>query len=322
MNNTERLDFLKRMRELFKSHILRLYKKCNFDFDLMILSILTALKKNDLSATENDIKLAFGIRINGSRTLLDFDEESIVDKFLQTTSIVNKVLEGDISERDLIVDLKQFFEYSENEVKNAIKIKKKKSPDSGDLGKWAFPSQRKKDILPYEEDTDVEEDISIDLDRHFNNNTSIGDKESLAIQKFLANNEYCDVFKQPTEKKVYRGMGVSSTWLKNVLNDRYDDNAYSGKINKNFVFNPLENVEGSTSWTSNKKIAEKFAKDSCDNNMQDIKIVLIANPAENKNRFLVCKNGLYKLSITQGFEYEKEIIGLGPINISSIEWKV
>lgn len=292
---------------------------------------LIAKKESTLFEREflTDMKNSLGYNPSGKiktnpyvLTVLDEDPEKLAEIFIVAYLDYYKKIEPETVD-NLLNQIETFFELCIQQIPYVRKLLSKKSSKKGDLGSYAFPQSRKNDFLPLEKDTYIEEDIYTDLDSHFNNSTSMGNKESLAIQKFLANNEYHDVFKEPNVKTVYRGMGVSSTWLKNVLNDQYDDNAYSGKINKSFVFNPLHNSQGSTSWTSDKNVAEEFAMHGSINNLNsDIKIVLIAKTAENRNKFLACKDGLYKLSATQGLEHEKEIVGLGPINISSVEWKV
>lgn len=308
-------DLFEHIRTLFKSNILALYEKCNHDFDLMIASINLVFKKYDLFLLiEDNIKLAFEINYDENTTLSNFDEELITNKFLKS-SIRYKFLQGIVSD----MHIQQFFEYCKNEIKSVIKIQKKKSPDSGILGKWAFP-QKRKDILPREIDTVIEEDIYSDLSKHFNDGESIPDDSSLYIQKLLSNNEYRDIFKAPKVKQVYRGMVVTDDWLNKLLySHEYKNIDYSGSMNKTFLFRPLHNKEGSTSWSTDKKIASNFSKKEVYDGQ--ISLILIAKTADNINKFLDCKNGLYKLLAASGFEFEKETIGLGSIMISSIEWK-
>jgi hypothetical protein len=109
--------------------------------------------------------------------------------------------------------------------------------------------------------------------------------------------------------------GVSLGWLQLLLKTfKVPD---KGKIKMKFSYKPLENYGGS-SWSTNESFAKKWGIDT----WQDVAIILRANISDNRQKFVVGEDGLYKLTVPSTYKNQQEAIGLGIIKVSEIEWKI
>lgn len=75
------------------------------------------------------------------------------------------------------------------------------------------------------------------------------------------------------------------------------------------------------SWTTDRKIAEKFARGRRPE-LGAIMVILMAQKSENSNKFIACEYpGLYRLEYASEFIDENEAIALGPIKCT-MSWEV
>lgn len=310
------------------------FKKSIIDFDPVIVvfsySVRLVIEQEYFEFKQDfldSMKHSLGINPNGkiitnsfTFNVLDETPKKLAEIFL-VSHLFNKKIEPKIID-ELTEQIKLFFELCIQKIPYAKKILTKKSLEKGPLGSWAFPQSRRNDLLPLEKDTQIETQLYDELEQHFNDSISISDESSLEIQDILSKKMYPDIFKEPKVKTIYRGMTVAEIWFKTLLkSNQINDNIdYFGVLNLKFTFNPLRNKEGSTSWTTSKHIAKRFANDNYRQNYSGIKLILIASVSNNKNKLLACTNGLYKLSSTMGFDDEDEVIGLGPIAVDAVEW--
>jgi len=203
--------------------------------------------------------------------------------------------------------------------------KNAEEPAGSPLGRIAFAQNRRG--LPNEENTDEEQDIFDGLKSHIRNNDPFSTDTAQKIKKLMSKHLYTGMFKEPESSPVYRGMAVSPEWLAKAFKIKAYDKATSlrsnlakgGSIEKNFTFTPITGA-GSSAWSTDLRTAKKFANDG----PQEVPIILYAYVEDNKNKFLDLKanknNGIYSLGPMQGFEKEKENIGLGKIKVFKVEW--
>jgi hypothetical protein len=120
----------------------------------------------------------------------------------------------------------------------------------------------------------------------------------------------------PTQEYIYRGMAVTTRWIKTALNLKKDDKLPDvGRKKATFTFKPFSGVTV-TSWTTNEETAMQFANDADED---DYQIVMIAKVADNEGKLIACDDGLYKIN---GLNIkENETFAFENINVSMILWK-
>jgi hypothetical protein len=127
------------------------------------------------------------------------------------------------------------------------------------------------------------------------------------------------VIHEPTQEFVYRGMTVSTKWIRSALKLNKDDKLPDvGHKEASFTFKPRPKI-GATSWTTRQKIAIDYANDPS----EDYQIVMVAEVANNKDKFIMCDDGLSKIDGLDVLEHEAEheAVALGSIKVSKIVWK-
>lgn len=202
------------------------------------------------------------------------------------------------------------------------KSKLKPETEKSALGKYAFPQDRTENTLLFEPNTKIEDALLRDINSHFNGYTKLSKESAKLIQTFLKSGKYPDMFKEPNCDKVYRGMYVSDDWIRKLLRPSKTPLTLRGKIDMNFSYIPRDNYAGS-SWSTSKQYAKFWAENQRAENEIDVDniVVLIANVSDNKQKFVIGKNGLYKLEVPSEYSNQDEAVGLGTIKVSGIEWK-
>ena len=181
------------------------------------------------------------------------------------------------------------------------------APPDAPLGKIAFPGLRSD--VPLEKNTKVESKLQNAISLHIIKNKMLNGEQSRLIKSLIANNWYTEAFSEPKVQVVYRGMTVPKKYIKGILGR--DNVSASGEEDVTWDFVPLEET---SSWSTSKESAERFAKPS-----GDYRLIMTANVSDNPDKFIDLK-GLYSFAAYWLYAHEKEVIALGNINISRIEW--
>lgn len=213
---------------------------------------------------------------------------------------------------------KKFIEIMKADLIKDFKSKKKelakmaKLPP-GPMGKILFGAERN---LP-EPDTSQERQLFNALDNQIDQNEPFSAAFSKIIQQLLAKGLYKDIVVGPSVKQVYRGMNMDIKHFAKFMKKPINKLTFEGslKFKKPFVFNPRKKG-GASSWTWDQKVAKRFSKD----NENIVEILLVADVAENKNKLFDLKK--YYQYFNKEFKKEKEVIGLGPIKVKGIIWKI
>jgi hypothetical protein len=199
------------------------------------------------------------------------------------------------------------------------------------LEKYAFAPQRRGKV-PDEPNTKFESDLFRALKSHLEHVSALRPQYVQVVQQFLNNKQYTDIFHEPTQKQVFRGMAVTSQWLGNAINlDPYeidnvnieiDDEGFpdSGSESAKFTFRPKNEGTGS-SWTTDVQTAIDFGL----GNIKSEKpwgIIMVANVADNENRFVECENGIYDVEELDVYDTENEVIALGDVKVSKLYWSL
>jgi hypothetical protein len=181
-----------------------------------------------------------------------------------------------------------------------------KLKEDKELGDYFAGEERK---LPGRNDieynTDEERKIIQQIRYHIDSNFSINPSIANYIKWFLKFDEYSDIFVEPKQEFVYRGISV----------DRETSEEVKKKIelgNGNFLFNPIKEV---SSWSKSKMIAHGFGKPLSDKN---VGLLMRASVHDNQGKFFDLK--MWYKQISSNNEEEEEVIGLGEIFVNSVEF--
>ena len=193
------------------------------------------------------------------------------------------------------------------------------APKNAPLNQYAFSPERKyrKGLnvsIPYEKNNVYEQQLLDAIRGHYNDSEMLSADNAEKIREFLKNGWYEDVFHEPDQSIVYRGMKVKAQYIRDAMNNT--EIANEGNEQHAFTFTPFQ---GSSSWTTSFNTAKSFASNST--NWNGYRLILTARVADNFNRFVIGKGGLYDVGVSD-HTGEMEVMGLGPIAVSNIEWKL
>jgi hypothetical protein len=192
-------------------------------------------------------------------------------------------------------------------------------PGDGPLEQYAFAEERPGQV-PFEPDNEYEKKLYVKLRDHFVKGTHVTVDVAKDIERFLELNEYSTIFHAPEQNVVYRGMVVDDQFMIKALgvNDKNDINPRDGRENMNFTFTPFSS-HGATSWTTSLSLAHEFSRYVDTEHKWDL--IMFAKVADNPNKFVECKKGLYNVKGFNSYSEEDEVLGLGSIKVYRIVWK-
>lgn len=193
--------------------------------------------------------------------------------------------------------------------------------DNGPLDSIAFADERPK-YKGVEPNNSLEKKLLGMIKGHFAGGSyePINSSAAAMFQKFMEKGQYDDIFHEPEEETVYRGMCVPESWLIKAIGKIDAD---EGVIKKKFTFAPRNSV---SSWTTSDSVAEDFSSYDVDNNFSFAEkcysIIMKARVADNKNKLIDCVAGLYFVEDFIEYSVESETIALGPIKVYELEYKL
>lgn len=209
----------------------------------------------------------------------------------------------------------------------------------GPLGKIAFDPQRKDSAGrkrgEIEPNTEIEDDIYKRIMGYVSTNYAKSDPHiDDVLRQVIASGEYSDMIKPPDQSYVYRGMGVDEETMKtfigaeDLLDVREEPWIMDNMVkiyDRSFLLNPgLTNLSRAlSSWTTEIEVARRFSfprSESRGDGSGGFAVVLYASPAENPSAFLDI-SGMYNLKGVGSFSHEKEVIGIGEIKVSKVEYR-
>jgi len=195
--------------------------------------------------------------------------------------------------------------------------KKAEAPSGSPLGRIAF-GQERLDKVPFEQDTKVENKLFSKLVAHVENQAMLDSEAVSQIKSMMKKELYPNIFKEPDVDDVYRGMIVTSQWLKKALKigkgKKIPD---KGTLKKSFTYTPKRGW--ASSWSTAKSVATKFSsKEHSDSSKY--KIVMRASVDDNPLTFVDMRKGLYNVSQIDHFKDESEAIGMGKIRVYEVTW--
>jgi hypothetical protein len=194
----------------------------------------------------------------------------------------------------------------------------------GPMGKVLFGNERQDKLRGTEDNTNLERNLLWDIVNHLNGHNKISPENGNKIINYLSKGLYPDILTKPAEPVVYRGLTVSVAALERILKKNSESLTFHGKLKfkSPMVYKPRGADDFSSSWSTNPSVSINFfdaVGDGPDFDGPIVKVFLVASTAENENRFFDLKK-YYKV-ISDEFDREKEVIGLGDIKIRGIVWK-
>jgi hypothetical protein len=189
------------------------------------------------------------------------------------------------------------------------------APPEAPLGKFAFAPLRPS--VPFERNTSVENKLQDAIIAHLEENNKLPPDALMLIRTFTENNWYPNLFSEPKEEMLYRGMFVSKEYLKSMLGTKRVPK--SGKKKINWPFRPWGKA---SSWTSDKAYARDIVIENVYENAAEgeFVIVMCAKSSDNRGKLFDIE-GVYEIPDLESYSHEKEIIGYGDITIESVEWE-
>lgn len=205
--------------------------------------------------------------------------------------------------------------HSDASTSDAARTAAAEAPPDAPFGQWAWASHRAN--VPDEPDTDIETAIYNQLKRHFRSTNRFGLPQSSAdmLADFMANGWYKPVLHAPDVPKVYRGIKIASLEeLAVILGIESSAIADSGSVAFGRAMDPV--LGFSTSWTDQQKISGEYSVKG----KSGYALTLVADVANNPNRLIACVGGLYNVDGLSRWHLEREVVGLEPITIETIQW--
>lgn len=202
------------------------------------------------------------------------------------------------------------------------------APNSAPLGQYAFSPQRQvygKPPPPVEDNTKLENELLEAIIAHFNDNIQLTKDVGEQIIQFMKNNQYSKIFKSPNEEYVCRGYAVKKDYIDSInkqygLNIDFNNISEPKDYEKTFILAPKQGTFAS-SWTTDEEIADGFAlsRGLGEYGNEAYIVVVFAKPDNpaNKDRF-IDSSGLYEIEAFHKMETEREVIGLGNIEVYKV----
>lgn len=169
-----------------------------------------------LSCSTHFMWKEFAIKINDDKSIFEYLDifkttlgANDIDYFDAESTVyqLTKVIE----DLNMIVDTGRF-----DKALNKIEFNEKPT-DKGMLGKYAFAANRSREhTVPFEKNTKIEQQIYLALIKHFRG-TPLSKKNANIIHKILLTNQYDDVFNEPVQDAIYRGMAVTEKWINKLI---------------------------------------------------------------------------------------------------------
>jgi hypothetical protein len=182
--------------------------------------------------------------------------------------------------------------------------------DNAPLGKIVFPLLR--GGVPFERNTQLENELQEAILDHITMNKPLEDKEIQAIKDIVQGDYYPNWFRESTAKIVFRGMGVSKKYIANILQKKVEVIPARGEAKVSWDFTPLDGRSVS-SWSLDEDEAEVFTRGG------SIPLVMTARVGENSGKFIDLSR-LYAIEAFSSYDYEQEVVGVGPIKIFKVRW--
>ena len=194
------------------------------------------------------------------------------------------------------------------------------APEEAPLGQIAFsPHRLEKSIFKGEPNTPAEKALYQAFMDHLHANVPLSGEAAAMVKSLLSSGNYSKLFKEPSVATVYRGMTVSEDWLGGVLDLPLDEEiSPSGRAAVSYVLSPRRGE--AMSWSRSKQTSSRFSMTKTGaKSKPGFEVMLIASVEENPGTFLDM-TGLYNVDEFNAFRKEKEIVSMGDVAVSRIEW--
>jgi 8-oxo-dGTP pyrophosphatase MutT (NUDIX family) len=203
-----------------------------------------------------------------------------------------------------------------------------KAPPGAPLGRIAFSPERiKRERIPYEPNTDIEQALKKDVWSYVHDNVDFKPESIGLIKQLVAQGYYGDVirFTDPSIGTVYRGFAIEADAIPSEFGFELSNRMSRlnlediATFDASLTFRPW-NRSGISSWSTVPSIGVNFASDSSSGMEGKVyMIVFHAQIADNSDGFLDAFNLFNKINVTNPqLLAQREQFGMGNIKVSKV----
>jgi hypothetical protein len=211
------------------------------------------------------------------------------------------------------------FMKNDHEMKDMKYEKYKETQPHAPLGQYAFPGERFSLPHAIEPHTELEDKILLGIKKQVVQNHEMSDDIIDSLFDLKNRGLYKDILKEPTGAVIYRGMNLVQYDFRTLLrkmSTTYDidehDLIFGKPTSVDMTFVPKAK-NGTSSWTTSKKVAQGFSKKYS----YAYRIILHASVEENRDKLLSLR-GLYDLTFAKSFQFESEVLAKDKIKVFAI----
>jgi len=209
------------------------------------------------------------------------------------------------------------------------KVSPPDGPTDGEFGKYMFASRRDDVPTPPEEDTEVEADIALALDKHFHGRH---DELQQWIDELVANREDYKKFLKPPQraKKAYRTLTVSPDALASIIGKKLTKDDFGGEVKVVSGGRMPGEFKGRTffSWTLKPEIIHGLKKtwgslfhtNWVKNRTGGKGFVVVVSADVKGNMFLLNPDMIKKTGLAGEFDYQVEVLSVGEVELSDVAY--
>jgi hypothetical protein len=203
-----------------------------------------------------------------------------------------------------------------------------KAPPDAPLGRIAFsPERMKRERIPYEPNTDIENALKKDVLSYVHDNVDFEPESIRLIKQLVAQGYYGDVirFTDPSIGTVYRGLAIEADAIPDEFGSELSNRMSGLKLGDivtfdvSLTYRPW-NRSGISSWSTVPSIGVDFASDSSLGREGKVYMMVFhAQIADNSDSFLDAFNLFNKIDVTDPqLLAQREQFGIGNIKVSKV----
>jgi len=191
------------------------------------------------------------------------------------------------------------------------------------LGKYAFPLTRYNE-LPYESNTKIEDRMERELEDHFSGDRTISAKTAEHMIDLKSRGQYKDIFNDTDASVIYRGMAIPFNGLLKLFDKKFAVNVLKKALHEDSYFEKSLTYKPrkiASSWTTEYAQALNFADQAVGmiNSPLIFYVILHADPMKNRSHKFAGEGGLYKLTFTDRYQSEYEVMCIGDVKIKGFD---
>lgn len=240
---------------------------------------------------------------------IDDIESSIISKEFLAQAIKKIVIPRFPS---LLKFMKNFISRKAHEEENVAE-----EDDTDPLGRIAFAPDRL-DVDEDETNTPEENSLLTAIKKYMQqSNIKFPEKDADLMIDIFEKGLYRDMFKEPTEKYVFRAVQMSDDELKDVLNLNSNEELpeVGTKTGEFVTYNKSGKI---SSWTKDFQFARKWLRQGFQSG-DKLEVIFYASPEKNRGK-MIDVTGTYNVKNLNKYNMAEEVFGIGKIVVDKVIW--